>query len=616
MELAYFGAQVLHPSAMAPCIDDSIPVYVRNIFNPAFPGTVIQGRSGSLTASQLWGAPPPEVQENASKEPLIKGITSIDDASLVTLEGALLADGAAGLGTRVLAALKTAGVSALMITQASSEASITVAVPATQGALARRAIEEAFELEFSRTRFNSCSVLEGMSIVAIIGEGMVQSPGSSATLMNALKRANVNIGMIAQGSSERQIAVAVRKEDATRALRAAHSAFTLSEAVTNVAILGATGRLGVELLPQLKRQQAQLQRDANFVVRVTAACDSSRMALRDDGCADGLLGATDAPAPAARDLLRDAAPLDLEELTRYLEADVNPSRVVVDSTQSEVVASYYTRWLEAGISIVCPSKAVASGPKDRYDRVSAAARKGGAKWRYESSVGASLPVLGTLKDILLTGDRVRSIRGCLSGTMAYVLRCHNGDQTSFTDAISEAVSNGYTEADVREDLSGEDMARKVVILARELGLDVELDDVSTESLLPEAVASASYANLGGSELGAREEASAAVVRDLEASSLNGDMDARLARARLEGKVLRYGFEIDVPSAKCSVKVIEADQTDPLYRLKKNENLVAFSTDRYVTAPLIIKGAAAGAELASAGIFADLLRLVTYGDYFA
>lgn len=158
MELAYFGAQVLHPSAMAPCIDDSIPVYVRNIFNPAFPGTVIQGRSGSLTASQLWGAPPPEVQENASKEPLIKGITSIDDASLVTLEGALLADGAAGLGTRVLAALKTAGVSALMITQASSEASITVAVPATQGALARRAIEEAFELEFSPgRRYPNCT---------------------------------------------------------------------------------------------------------------------------------------------------------------------------------------------------------------------------------------------------------------------------------------------------------------------------------------------------------------------------------------------------------------------------------------------------------------------------
>ena len=368
MELAYFGAQVLHPSAMAPCIDDNIPVFVRNVFNPAFEGTVIQGRSGALTESRLWtGA----ITKGAARESLIKGITSVDDASLLTLEGALLADSAAGLGRRVLGALKEAGVAVLMVTQASSEASITCAVPTAQGQKALKAVEAAFELEFSRSRVNSASLLDGVSVVAIVGEGMVQSPGASATFMNALAQAGVNIAMIAQGSSERQIAVCVAKADATRALRAAHTAFTLSEVVTNVAVLGATGRLGRELLPQLKRQQASLRREHDFVVRVTAAANSERMCFSDDN----LLGAEGDAAPDVAAALAAGRDFDLEVLTEFLEADLNPQRVVVDSTQSEAGRGLLRAVARGGHLHRVPVE----GRRERPGRAAGARRQGRAR---------------------------------------------------------------------------------------------------------------------------------------------------------------------------------------------------------------------------------------------
>jgi len=602
MELAYFGAQVLHPSAMAPCIDDNIPVYVRNVFNPEFEGTVIRGRSGALTTSSLWGGG----AQVPDDEPPIKGITSVDDAALVTLEAATLGGAAAGVGERVLKALAERQIALLMVTQASSEASITVAVPGGQADDALAAIEGAFELEFSRAGASSATLLRDMSVVAIVGEGMVRSPGTSATFMSALARAGVNIGMIAQGSSERQIAVAVKKEEATRALRAAHSAFTLSETVTHVALLGATGRIGTELLPQLKEQQASLKqathlRDASDI-RVVAATSSKSMLLAEPYLQkNGLLGGEDDAFDVAelhRDLER-AEPLDLEKLSAFVESDANPRRVVIDATGSAEVAAYYERWLEAGVSIVSPSKSVAAGPLGAYDACFAAARASkAAKWRYESSVGASLPILGTLKDILLTGDRVRRVSGCLSGTLGYALRGQVLGGTPFSASLREAVELGYAEPDVRDDLSGLDMAQKVLVLARDLGLRVELADVKIESLLPEALAAKRYDG----------DVSAQFLDDLAASDFDETMNARLGKALSHQSVLRYAFTIDVDAGTVEVGLAEVNNLDPKFRLKKNENLVAFVTDRYDTAPLIIKGAAAGAELAAAGIFADLLRL--------
>ena len=313
----------------------------------------------------------------------------------------------------------------------------------------------------------------------------------------------------------------------------------------------------------------------------------------------GLLGA------AGEDVLPilddNSEPLDLDKLTAFLEADVNPQRVIVDSTASEEVASYYERWLEAGISVICPSKVVASGPIARYDAVAAKARKNsGAKWQYESSVGAALPVLTTLQDLISTGDEVKEITGCLSGTMAYTLRTQAKDKT-FTEAFLEAHLKGYTEPDVREDLSGIDMARKVVILARELGIRLEVDDVVVHSFLPTDVANKIYT-------GTNTETAEAALADLRAAGVDDDMHANLVSALDDGMVLRYSFRIDVPTKTCEITLQPMGSDQPLFRLKKNENLVSFKTRRYSSSPLIVKGSAAGAELASSGIFADLLRL--------
>ena len=590
MELAYFGAQVLHPSAMLPCIDDNIPVYVRNIFNPSFEGTVIEGRSDTLAAS--WGKV--EDDEDAA---LIKGITSIDDASLLTLEGASLAGGASEVGEKVLAAMSNAKVSVLMITQASSESSVTIAVPANQGELAIRAVEGAFELELARSTVGSVSLLEDMSIVAIVGEGMAKRPGASSTFMSALAGAGVNIGMIAQGSSERQIAVAVPKDAATRALRAAHAAFTLGEKATSVAVLGASGALGAQLLKQLKAQQETLETELKTEYKVIAVANSAKMTLATADQTAGLLGELGA---GVEPMLGDDD-VDLDAFSAFVEADVNPQRVIIDATASEDIAARYEGWIEAGISVVSPSKLVASGPAGRRAACLKAAKLNrGATWQYESSVGAALPVLTTLQDLLATGDKVTEIRGCLSGTMAYTLRNHQEDK-AFSASLAEAYAAGFTEPDVREDLSGVDMARKVVILARELGLDVDVADVDVESIIPAEMVDKTYvADPAGK--------AAAVFADLKAMGVDAAMDERLAAAKADGDVLRYTFIIDAVAKTCAIKLLPTGPKESLFRLKENENLVSFTTARYATAPLIMKGSAAGAELAASGIFADLLRL--------
>jgi len=590
MELAYFGAQVLHPSAMIPCIDENIPVYVRNIFNPAFEGTVIQGRSQSLKEVSESG----KVRNWRSKrgEVPIKGITSVDKTALVSLEGAS-AIGGANVAERFMGAMADAGINVLIITQASSESSITVAVPENEGKMAVEALEDAFELEMSRSTIGSISLLEGMSIVAIVGEGMAMNSGVSATFMSSLSRANVNIRLIAQGSSERQVAVVVDASDASRALRAAHMAFTLSETEVSIAILGSTGYVGSALVKQIAAQKEMLAEKLGVACRISAVGNSKKLVISKDSKDSRGLDIENLP-----ELIKgeEAIDFDLDLITKMMESDVNPHRVIIDCTDSKSVSKYYDRWLSNGVNIVGPNRNVGAGSLDYYERVVRKQKENSVNWGYESSVGSALPILTTLTDLLETGDTVHTISGSVSGTMAYVLS-HINEEVSFSDAVRRAVDKDYAETDFREDLSGRDMARKVVILARQIGLSVSLEDVEVESLIPDDINTKTYA---------REGLEAELLEDIKV--LDDVMLERVNAAEAEGRHLRYKFTINVDTGKCRVALEAVPNTDPLYRLKANENLVAFETDRYTVSPLIVKGAAAGPDLAAAGIFADLLRL--------
>jgi aspartokinase/homoserine dehydrogenase 1 len=591
MELAYFGAQVLHPSAMVPCIDTNMPVYVRNIFNPEFAGTVIQGRCASLSDVNQDGK---VVNWRSRKGEIpIKGITSVDRVSLLTLEGASVIGGAE-VAERFMGTMASTGIDVLMVTQASSESSITVVVPENQGAMALEALRSTFELELSRSNVNSICLTEiPMAIVAIVGEGMAMRSGVSASFMSSLAKANVNIRVIAQGSSERQVAVVVEAKDVSRALRAAHMVFTLSQTMVSVAILGGTGKVGSALLRQLVAQKDSLAKNLNFGVGVNAIMSSKKMIMGKNGKC--LMGYNDVDQLLESD---DAREIDMEAFTASLEADVNPHRVVVDCTNDDGVADMYERWMSSGVNVISPGRWAAAGPLGRYRAIQRAQRANTVEWQYESSVGSALPILSTLRDLVQTGDEVQLLRGCLSGTMAYVFY-HMGEDLPFSEAVSRAIDKEFAELDVRDDLSGLDVCRKIVILARELGMDVSVEDVEVESLIPDEIKNKEYA-------GTKEEIDAAIIEDLRA--LDDPMLERFREAMGKGESLRYKFVIDVATGKCKCSLESVDNKDTLFRLRDNENLVAFETSRYTTSPLIVKGAAAGPDLAASGMFADLLRL--------
>jgi bifunctional aspartokinase / homoserine dehydrogenase 1 len=400
---------------------------------------------------------------------------------------------------------------------------------------------------------------------------------------------------VAQGSSERQIAVVVRSQDTSSALRAAHMAFTLSETVASVALLGSRGHVGRALCQQIQTQRTKLAQDLKVGVSVNVAASSQTMVV----CKDSRGLNLDSLGTSLED--ENAQAFDLEKLTAVLQADINPLRVVVDCTNSEQVGDYYEKWLSMGVNIISPGRRVGAGNLDRYRRVCKAQRENSVNLYLDSSVGNALPIISTLHDLLETGDTIKSIEGSLSGTMAYVLSTFS-DDLPFSEAVRGAMERDITERDFRLDLSGQDMAQKVAILAREAGLEVDIDDVKVESLLPAEITEQAFTS------------SDAMLQQVQ-ESLDGPMLERLLVAKEAGRRLRYKFLIDVESGQCRCWLDSVENTDPLYRLKSNENLVAFATSRYETSPLIVKGASAGPDLSAAAIFADLIRVTrAYSSY--
>jgi aspartokinase/homoserine dehydrogenase 1 len=561
MELAYFGAKVVHPQTMAPAVTRQIPIWIRNTFKPELPGSLICARADSTHA--------------------VKGITSIDRMALVNLEGAGMI-GVPGTAQRLFAALREHGISVILISQASSEHSICVGVPMAEAAAAERVIRQAFDREMANAQIQRVDVVGDCSIVAVVGDGMAGTPGVAAKMFGALSNAGVNVRAIAQGASERNISVMIDSRDTTRALQSVHASFYLSPHTVSIGVIG-PGLVGSALIDQIASQRERLHREFNLDLRIRGILSSRRMV-----CGEGRIDLS-----AWRDRLAQGTVANLDRFEEHVHADHLPHAAIIDCTASPDIAHRYPRWLAAGIHVITPNKRASSSALSLWRDVETARRASGAHYLYEATVGAGLPIIQTLRDLRETGDDFRRIEGILSGTLSFLFNVWDGD-VPFSQVLDDARRRGFTEPDPRDDLSGVDVGRKLIILGREIGLELELDQVALESLVPPALQGVS-----------RQEF-------LErAHELDAPMARRFETARGNGRLLRYVGVLDVAGARATVGLLEVERAHPFATINLTDNVVRYETRRYDQNPLVVQGPGAGPAVTAAGVFADLLRVCAY-----
>ena len=561
MELAYFGAKVIHPQTMAPAVEKNIPIWIRNTFAPE--------RAGTLICAE------------ATSNHLIKGITSIDRVALVNVEGAGMI-GVPGTAQRLFFALREHGISVILISQASSEHSICFAVPLSEASRAERVVRQAFASELTHRQIQSVDVVPDCSILAVVGDGMAGTPGVAAKLFDALGNAAINVRAIAQGASERNISLVIDAKQTTKALRAVHASFYLSPHTVSIGLIG-PGVVGSELLSQLASQRERLQREWHLDLRLRGIASSTRM----------LLGENSLCLKSWPEALADGAATDLTQFESHIHTDHLPHTVIIDCTASDEVAQCYARWLASGIHVVTPNKRANSGDLTYYAGLKEARHQGGAHYLYEATVGAGLPIIQTIRDLRETGDEIRRVEGLLSGTLSYLFNVWDGQQ-SFSAVVREARHKGYTEPDPRDDLSGMDVARKLVIVSREMGLGLGLEDVELRGLVPESLSSCTPDEfLDG------------------LAAIDEMMLARLQAARSKGHVLRYVGALDAATRRATVGLVELERSHPFANINLTDNVVRFTTARYDQNPLVVQGPGAGPAVTAGGVFADLLRVCAY-----
>jgi aspartokinase/homoserine dehydrogenase 1 len=557
MELSHFGAKVIYPPTIQPLMNKGIPVVIKNTFAPSDPGTWIHN----------------EIKKNGNS---IRGISSINSLSLISLEGSGMV-GIPGFSKRLFEALSNEKINVILITQSSSEHSICVGIEEANADRAKAVIDEAFAYEIEIKKVEPLVVEKRLAIVALVGDSMKNHPGISGKMFGALGRNGVNVRAIAQGSSERNISAVIALADVKKAINVLHEEFFETTYKQVNLFISGTGNVGSKLLAQLQQQQKHLQEHLRLQVRVAAVSNSRKMLFNDEGV----------DLSKCNELLKGGEVMNMNEFIATIQKKNLRNSVFIDITANDVIAKSYPEYLQKSISVVACNKIACSSSYDYYKKLKDLAREFNALFLFETNVGAGLPVIGTLNDLLRSGDNVNRIEAVLSGTLNFVFNNYTGEK-SFAKIVRQAQDEGYTEPDPRLDLGGTDVMRKIMILARESGEKLEMGDINNESFMPESCMKGTVENFYA-EMEKHEDHFLKLV----------------SKAKEEGKKLKFVAKFE--NGKASVGLQHIDPQHDFYHLYGKDNAVLFYTNRYTEQPLVIKGAGAGAEVTASGVFADIIR---------
>jgi aspartokinase/homoserine dehydrogenase 1 len=556
MELSHFGAKVIYPPTIQPVRGKGIPTWIKNTFAPNDNGTVIQKESSNNTNS-------------------IRGISSINSIALLSLEGSGMV-GIPGFSKRLFEALAEKKINVILITQSSSEHSICVGIDAVMAETARKIIDEAFAYEIETKKVDPIVVEKDLAIVALVGDNMKSHPGISGKMFGNLGRNGVNVRAIAQGSSERNISAVVSTQDVKKAINVLHEEFfeTVYKEI-NLFIAG-VGNVGGKLVAQILQQQQFLLQNLHLKINVVGLCNSKKMLFKDE--------AIDLKNWKTL-LLEEGETMDMQVFIERIQSKNLRNSVFADVTANEMVATCYEQLLQKSISVVACNKIACSSKYEYYKKLKNLSREFNAQFLFETNVGASLPIIGTLNDLLRGGDKINTIQAVLSGTLNFVFNNYDGKK-SFATIVKQAQDEGYTEPDPRLDLSGKDVMRKIMILAREAGHVIEMEDIDNNSFMPPACM-----------VGTVED----FYKSME------EHEAHFKQLFIDAGDNKLKFVASFKEGKASVGLQHINSQHDLYHLYGKDNIVLFYTDRYVEQPLVIKGAGAGADVTASGVFGDIIK---------
>ena len=559
MELSHFGAKVLYPPTIQPVLDKNIPIVIKNTLAPDEVGTLI-------------------TENNNGNRSTVKGISHIDNIALLTLEGNGMV-GVPGISKRLFEALAQKNINIKFITQASSEHSICIAIDVSETNDAKQAVDSQFEFEILQHKVNPLIVESNLAIIALVGDNMKSHQGISGKMFSELGNNNVNIRAIAQGSTEKNISAVIAKKDVKKALNSLHAAFFEDQIKQiNLFIVG-IGNVGGKLLEQIKQQKEFLLQNQHLNLRVVGIANSRKMLFNSEGID---------LSNWISQLKNEGEISNLDNFHKRIKELNLRNSVFVDNTANDVVPNYYANYLKDSISVVACNKIACSSSYENYKNLKYLSRKYHALFLFETNVGAGLPIIDTLNNLIASGDQITEIQAVLSGSLNFVFNNFNAE-TSFYDVVKQAGDEGYTEPDPRIDLSGVDVMRKILILLRESGKEMELEDIVNDSFLPESSLKAD-----------------SVVDFMETLKKEaGHFENLRIDAEKKGCRLKYVASFNNGVAKVGLQHIPKDHA--FYNLDGKDNIVLFYTDRYKDQPLIIKGAGAGADVTASGIFGDIIR---------